>query len=358
MFDRADELAIEAKNTGMQGVLESKFSNLSLQLYSWFLKYGYVKDDKDLQTVQNYYNDKLPQYTFKTLSFSGKMFLYQANLWLGFITQNFVICYRYSQKLINLFEAQPQMKQLHNVFYLKSYNYTLESLLYLQKVKKFENTLLQLEKITFEKDFIINENTLLLSKLYLYLNKINLCYLKGNFKNGIVLTSEILQFIKKNYIKIDNHHILLFYYKIACLYFGTEDYQNTLFYLKKIIYQKNTKIREDLLCYARVLYLVTHYEMGKDDHIEKLIKSTYKFLIKMNNLYKVQQKIIDFLKKLTNIYPSELKAAFIKLHRELKVFENHPYEKRAFLYLDILSWLESHTKKISVASVIQRKIKS
>ena len=33
--------------------------------------------------------------------------------------------------------------------------------------------------------------------------------------------------------------------------------------------------------------------------------------------------------------------AFRELHLKLKVFENDPYEKRAFLYLDILSWLES-----------------
>ena len=249
------------------------------------------------------------------------------------------------------------MKKLHTVFYLKSYNYTLEALFYLQKPQKFMVFLSQLEEITLEKQIAINENTLLLSRLYLYLNKINLCYLKGNFQKGVFLIPELLYFIKNHPLKIDKHHVLLFYYKIACLYFGVQDYKNALLYLEKIIFQNDVKIREDLSCYARILYLITHYEMGEDAHIDELIKTTYKFLMKMNNLYKVQQKIIEFLKNLTKIYPNQLRQAFIVLHKELKKFESHPYEKRAFLYLDILSWLESHIENISISKVIQRKIK-
>jgi len=41
----------------------------------------------------------------------------------------------------------------------------------------------------------------------------------------------------------------------------------------------------------------------------------------------------------------------------LKTFENHPYEKRAFLYLDIISWLESKIENKPVASIIQEKAK-
>jgi hypothetical protein len=39
----------------------------------------------------------------------------------------------------------------------------------------------------------------------------------------------------------------------------------------------------------------------------------------------------------------------------LKKFENHPYEKRAFLYLDILSWLESKIQNKPIATIIKEK---
>ena len=114
-------------------------------------------------------------------------------------------------------------------------------------------------------------------------------------------------------------------------------------------------MREDLQCFARVLNLVAHYEAGLDYHLESLLKSTYKFLIKINDLYKVQKEMIKFIKGLQDIYPHDLKNAFIELHKTLKTYEDHPYERRAFLYLDIISWLESKIENKSVGQVIRDK---
>ena len=55
MSDRADVLAVEAKNISLKNVVVSKLSNLSLQLYSWFLKHGYVRGDVDFKIVNDYY---------------------------------------------------------------------------------------------------------------------------------------------------------------------------------------------------------------------------------------------------------------------------------------------------------------
>ena len=109
------------------------------------------------------------------------------------------------------------------------------------------------------------------------------------------------------------------------------------------------------MCFARVLSLVAHYEAGMDYHLEVQLKSTYKFLLKMNDLQAVQREMIKFLRNLGDIYPSELQNEFQKLYNELKKYENHPYEKRAFLYLDILSWLESHLENRPVGEIIREK---
>ena len=61
----------------------------------------------------------------------------------------------------------------------------------------------------------------------------------------------------------------------------------------------------------------------------------------MNDLHDVQKTILKYLNGLENIYPGEIKGFLRSLHSELKKFEDDPYEKRAFLYLDIISWLES-----------------
>ena len=114
-------------------------------------------------------------------------------------------------------------------------------------------------------------------------------------------------------------------------------------------------MREDLLCFTRVLNLVAHYEAGFDYDIDKHIRDTYKFLLKMNDLHEVQKLMIKFVRNLGNIYPHELKKNFKSLHKELKQYENDPYERRAFLYLDILSWLESKIFNMPISKIIQEK---
>ena len=114
-------------------------------------------------------------------------------------------------------------------------------------------------------------------------------------------------------------------------------------------------MREDLLCFSRILNLVAHYEAGQDHDLDRLIKNTYKVLIKMEDLYAVQQEMVDFLRGLGDIYPHQLKAAFRELHSKLITYEDHPYERRAFLYLDIISWLESKIENKSTGDIIKEK---
>ena len=355
MSSRADDLIAQSKEISDRTVILSKLSNLSLQLYSILLKKGYVRTDEDFEEIKTYFESNLPEYRFSDLGTKERLFHFKAYLWYSFIVQDFIACYRYSQKWVDLFYFHPLMKKNNPVFYLKGINYLLESLFLIQYASKFKSTLHYLEEEIKQHNFLFNENTESLAFLYLYVNKINMFFLEGDFNKGVDFIPQVLDEIENYRLKIDEHHIMVFYYKIASLYFGDAQYEKCIFYLEKIIKNKDLKMREDLLCFSRILNLVAHYEAGLDQNLEALIKSTYKFLIKMNDLHIVQKKFITFLRNLSNIYPHELKGAFASLHKELKVYEDHPYEKRSFMYLDIISWLESKIYNVSVASVVKKK---
>lgn len=353
--DRADELAIQAKELSAQNIMTSKLSNLSLQLYGIMLKVGYARNDDDFQKIKKYFESHLPKYKMETLGFREKLWLYKAHLWYSFLTQDFLSSYKYASKWVDLFLEQKKMIHLNPVFFLKGNHYLLESLFYVRYSSQFKETLEKLELIVKSKEFPKNDNISSLAFLYINSNKLNQHFLEGTFEKGLYLVNIIEYGINKHKDRIDEHHIMVFYYKIACLYFGVGDNKNCILYLKKIINNKNLKMREDLMCFARVLSLVAHYEAGMDYHLEIQLKSTYKFLLKMNDLHAVQKEMIKFLRKLGDIFPHELNNEFQKLYNELKKYENHPYEKRAFLYLDILSWLESHLKNKPVSQIIREK---
>ena len=355
---RADELTIQAKELSMQNVVASKLSNLSLQLYGILLKSGYVKNDEEYKVVTKYFNDRLPDYKLNDLGFREKLWLYKSYLWYSFLTQDFLKSYKYANKWVELFYENEAMIKLNPVFFLKGNNYLLESLFYLRHHKKFKTTLERLEIILKSDSFPKDDNIAVLSFLYLYNNKLNLHFIEGTFEEGIPLVDVVLKNIKEFRDRIDEHHIMLFYYKIASLYFGAGDNKKCIEYLEKIIGNRTLQMREDLMCFARILSLIAHYESGMDYHLDVQLKSTYKFLIKMNDLHGVQRHMIDFLKGLGDIYPHQIKNEFVKLYEKLKMYEDDPYERRSFLYLDFLSWLESKIQNKPVAEIIQEKYKA
>ncbi|AWG22297.1 hypothetical protein FFWV33_12590 [Flavobacterium faecale] len=355
---RADELVIQAKELNYRNTISSKLSNLSLQLYGTMLKTGYVKNDEEYQYIDEYFNKHIAKLDENKFGFREKYWFYNANLWRSFLVQDFVASYKFAYKWVTLFYDNPNMIYLNPVFFLKGNNYFLESVFMLKYQTKFKNYLQQLEATIEDPRFPVNDNISSLAFLYLYNNKLNYHILEGSFQEGEYLIPIVIDKIKIHSDHLDEHHEMLFYYKFACIYFGSDKFNECIFYLEKIINNKNLTMREDLMCFARLLYLIVNYELGKDLHLETQIKNTYKFLLKMNDLHEVQKEIIRFMRNLNSIYPSDIKKEFIKMRERFIELEKIPYEKRAFLYLDIISWLESKIENKKIGDIIKEKAKT
>ena len=352
---RANELTIQAKELSALNVISSKLSNLSLQLYSIILRSGYVKNEEENKQIKEYFYKRLPKFDMKAIGFREKLWLYKAHLWYSFLTQDFLNCYKYASKWVELFYEYPLMINSHPVFFLKGNNYLLESLFFIRRKDRFKTTLDGFKKIIQSDSFPKDNNIEALQFLYVNLHNINLYFTNGNFEEGLSIIPQIDSQLTLFKNRIDEHHVLTFYYKFACMYFGSGKNDECIFYLDKIISNKSLSMRQDLLCFSRILNLFAHYEAGYDYHIEALLKSTYKFLIKMNDLHEVQKEMIKFIKNLQHIYPQDIKKAFVELHSKLKMYENDVYEGRAFLYLDIISWLESNIENKPIGEIIKNK---
>ncbi len=161
----------------------------------------------------------------------------------------------------------------------------LESLTLLKYPKKFLEIFDKMIHSLDSKEFPKNDNLKVHWQfLYAYNNRFNMYFLEGNFKEGQEIINTLLNKINHFENQIDEHHVMMFYYKIACLYFGSNEFENATVYLNQIVNNKTLKMREDLLCFARFLNLIAHYEAGFDYHLDEHIRDTYKFLLKMDDL--------------------------------------------------------------------------
>ncbi|MEQ9164669.1 MAG: hypothetical protein RLO12_00310, partial [Fulvivirga sp.] len=111
--------------------------------------------------------------------------------------------------------------------------------------------------------------------------------------------------------------------------------------------------------FARILNLICHYELGNMDVIDYYIRSTYRFMLKKDDLYRFQKAILSFIRKLAGEFSEDdLVPEFEKLLNLLIPLQNRPFEKRAFIYFDIISWLESKIQGKRVQDVIAQKAKT
>src|ERR1700712_861045 len=103
MQDRADALTSESNDTNVMLVKVTKLSNLSLQLYSWYIKNGHARNKNDEKEVENYFHENLTDDIKKPEGFYEKLYFTQSYCWYAFIRQDFLLYYRYSQKWVDLF---------------------------------------------------------------------------------------------------------------------------------------------------------------------------------------------------------------------------------------------------------------
>ncbi len=352
--NRAESLKKESIDLSRRISQTQAFSNLSLQLYGLYLKVGYVRNEHDFQYLKDFFHSNLPQYHDDELDFHDKLYLYQAYGWFHYMNQDFASFYRYSKKWYDLFEEMPEMKKLETSMYLKGLHNLLSSLYMSLSFDRFEVHLKTLESIGDQK-LITNLNQEGLWKLYQYIHLINRHFLTGTFTRGCEAMPELAKLVDENPYDWDKHRILVFYYKIACMYFGSSDWDSSITYLNKIVNAKSSNIRADIQSFARILNLIAHFELGNRVLLEYQIKSVYRYLAKMSELQAVQNEIFRFLRRIPRMSQSDLKGRFRELHQRLQKIENRPYAKRAFLYLDIMAWLESKIAGIPVERVIRRR---
>ena len=354
MQDRAEKLSAEANEVSRHIDMVARLSNLALQLYSWYIKHGHARNEEDEADVKKFMKVNLPPDAFTQTGFYERLFLYQSYSWYAFIRQDFLQYYRYTQKWVNLFEEQPAMLAAETATYIKGMHNLMGAHFDLLNHEKLKETIKKFEQFTKSSIITGNENNRILAYVYLYTAKINLCFLQGNFTKGLRLVPFLEKMLKEYGLFLDAHRVLVFYYKIACLYFGSGDNERAIDFLNRIINQKSD-LRSDLQCYARLLRLIAHYELGNFELLEYLTKSVYRYMAKMKNLSKVEEEMFSFLRRSFRVGAHALKPEFEKLLERLKKYQGNPLETRAFSYLDVMSWLESKINNVNVQDVIREK---
>jgi hypothetical protein len=351
---RADQLIKETTFSLKQINEVSHLSNVALRMYELYLENGHVANEQQARIIEEIFKQNIEGINEGQISFFGKAYLHQCYCWYYVIQLDFTRYYRHAEKWVQLFENHPEAKKDDPFLYVKAIHNLLNALFMIGRNDRMGAELARLEDF-YNGSLAFSENLEIQTFVYLYTAKINKHFLEGTFKEGLVLIQPIEEKLKQYRLYIDTHRVMVFYYKMASLYFGSGDNDMAIVYLNKIINLKVGQLRADIQCFARILHLIAHYELDNMSLIEYLIKSVYRFLSKMENLDAVLTAVFSFLKASISSRPKDVRASFIKLKAKLEQVSTDKYSRRSYQYLDIVSWLDSKIKNVSVQEIIQHK---
>ena len=331
-------------------------TNIQVRLNHWYVKTGFVRKARYQQEIKGYIQRNLPSFEEATLSFQEKVSLYDVYVTYYLFIQDFDQAHTYAHRWVSLYEQRPERAARAPLTYVRS----LHKLLITQNKRHYYSDYLatteKLKAIPSQPGIVMNENLRAMLFKYVTIHQINSHFLTGDFTGGVSLVRSIEHDLDPWVDKLGRHATIIFYYKIACMYFGASQHRTAAYWLQRIINEQQGDLREDIHCFARILNLVSHYELGNTDVIEYYIKSTYRFLLMKDDLGLYQKYILNFLKNLSReTTEADLMVRFEQLRAQLLTLTRRPYESRAFAYFDIISWLESKIRHCTVEEVIQEK---
>lgn len=355
IHSRAEQLAIEANEVSEHVDVMARLSNLSLLLFSWFTRYGHARNEQDEAGVRAFMKDNLPPNADSFTGFYERLYLYQCYCWDAFIRQDFLQYYRYAQKWVDLFRAQPLMIRVETSHYIKGMHYLLNAHFDLRNYRAFAIALRDFEAFARTSRVQEHDNFRIQAFIYISTAKINQHFMLGTFKEGLSLVKGIEEQLRENAIFLDPHRVMVMNYKFATLYFGSGNYDKAIDYLQRII-NETGELRTDLQCYARLLHMLAHFELGNYELMESLTKSVYRFMARMQNLTVIEEEMFRFIRhSFHHISPRQMKPELEKFLSKIKHLEKNRFETRSFAYLDIISWVESKVLGKPMGTVIHEK---
>lgn len=356
--ERTDNLIHESQlaNHAIHNI--NSFSNLALKLNSYYQKQGFIRNPDDLKRTKKYLDQNLPAFSESKLSFTELIHLYNTLCGYYLFVQDFKKALTYSRKWVKLFSEHEEMQTFHTEFYIRALNTILVCLNKLDLYEEFMLMHRQLTAIKRNTKITLTKHLNLNLFKTIYIHEINRHFMLGEYRSGTRIVSKFQDELNKIIHLLDKHTVLIFYYKIACLYVGSSNFKTAIRWLNLVIYEPDTSLREDLHAFARILRLICYYELNDTNMIEMNIRATYRFLLRKKEFGKYESYILKFLREAGDAVTREvLIEKFSALKRHLVPLEKNIYERRAFYYFDIISYLDSKIEDKPIEQKVKEKLK-
>ena len=352
-------------NTQLDVITESKknievlsnltdYKNILMEIYNLHHVIGVFRKPEDKKKLNHIVNSKLWKSDSEALTFKAKRHFYYSHFLYCFMDGDYKNGFEYTKKCVDSFLTQPEQIAYNSHFYITATNAFLYCCTVLKKHDEMFEAILKLNE---NKKHFTKRSERAAATLLSY-HELGYYMMTGKIQKGL----ESAKRIEMEMLEFDDIMSLLekfsIYMNLAFLYFMAERYKDTIAWLYKIIAAGGLKARADFDSMVRIFYIIAQYEKGSSPQFMKsLLRSTYRFLIKREQMYKYEKIILDFIrKKLIKMDSREDLNDILKdLRAQLITLSKDPFEGRPLEYFDLISWITSKIENKPFADVLKEK---
>ncbi|MES2132719.1 MAG: hypothetical protein V4506_10230 [Bacteroidota bacterium] len=187
-----------------------------------------------------------------------------------------------------------------------------------------------------------------------YITEITLYAYIGQHDKAKNIIPYVIKGLDKYETKINNEELVKIYHIISMIYFGVGEYNKSLIWLNKIINTNYDDLRQDTIRISKLINLIIHFELGNDDLLSYIYKSSVRFFNNQKKQYKFETVFLDYFKKIAlSKRDSKQKETYVKFKEELQTVFKDKYEKNALEFFNFYAWLDSKIHSITFAEAIQ-----
>jgi hypothetical protein len=350
--------AMMAENTRVTKLIEvyNDFWGIKSRLFHILNKKGKVRTEEGLMKLKSIIDstllDRNPDHLFYETQYLYNHIYSAYHFGVGDYANSYSFLkanVSHIENNLEKFSEEPNVyfSVLTNVVYIASQLHKYDEVfLYLKKLRELPETM----------DIRNNED--LEIKLFSSTNSIELTihFLKGDFDKGLELIPQIESGLVLYDSKLNNVRKAFFFFNIAIIYFGAQQYTESLKWTNRLLNDIELSTSLDIYCFGLLLNLLIHIELKTTDLLPYALRSTERYLSSRKQYFKFEASFIDLIGKLLKTKTHLRAVTHYKVFlAELNALKDDPLEKNAFEYFDFISWAESKVSGREFGELVREK---
>jgi hypothetical protein len=244
----------------------------------------------------------------------------------------------YSRKDAELYEEHPEFLSENITQYISALsNLSLVQL----ELMEFDESVKTLQKL---RALDLKEPGLRLKADSIYFPRMAaIFHTSGEFERIRSIVEELDSFVRSKRGLFSEWRVPNFYRNTGYCYFGIGEYREALRWVNRLLNDKKLEqTREDLFSSAKLFYLFIHYELGNDDLLEHLLRSTERDLSRKGRLFEIEKVVLKFFGRIIQLTDAkEKKEEYIRFRDQLQTIYDSVPEGDLPGYFDFIAWANS-----------------